>query len=260
MRHGAAALLTVAALCVAAGCGGSGSTASATTTASAGTHDGRHRHACIAPPAPRRNRGPRPAGAPWHPTALARARQPHRPRLDRGVRALRLPHLRRRAPHRRPRGDRALRAHRQGEPRVPRHRRQHPVARPRPRAERGRRLGPAARLGVRPARLPARPREAGCRPGTPSESPAQLATALGLDMEAWDDELVRPSRLAQVEAAANVAAVARFSNYPVFLLRARTKSRATLRRPHRSEIGGGVRDGDREGAAPTRLTPSPAAP
>jgi thioredoxin family protein len=61
----------------------------------------------------------------------------------------------------------------------------------------------------------------GSAPGTPAESPARLATALGLDVQAWGDELARPSRLAQVEAAANVAAVARFSTYPVFLVRAR---------------------------------------
>ena len=79
-------------------------------------------------------------------------------------------------------------------------------------------------------------------------------------MDAWDDELVRPARLAQVEAAANVAAVARFSTYPVFLLRARTSPEQPFVVLTAPSSVRGVRDGDREGAAPARLTPSPAAP
>jgi protein-disulfide isomerase len=63
--------------------------------------------------------------------------------------------------------------------------------------------------------------------GATAERPARLAAALGLDMQAWDGEIAAPARLAEVVAAANVAAVARFTTFPVFLVRAR----ATPERP-----------------------------
>lgn len=53
------------------------------------------------------------------------------------------------------------------------------------------------------------------------EPSARLAAALGLDARGWNDELENPAWSAQVKGAADVAAVARFSTYPVFLVRAR---------------------------------------
>lgn len=58
--------------------------------------------------------------------------------------------------------------------------------------------------------------------GTPTESAARLAAALGLDVQAWRKGIAQPAGLADVKAAASVAAVARFSTFPVFLLRARS--------------------------------------
>jgi protein-disulfide isomerase len=59
--------------------------------------------------------------------------------------------------------------------------------------------------------------------GSSSDSPAELAAALGLDEERWGDEIANPKWPAQVTAAGNVAAAARFSTYPVFLVRARAR-------------------------------------
>ena len=56
---------------------------------------------------------------------------------------------------------------------------------------------------------------------TPAETAAKLATALGLDVRGWNDERAHPAWAAQVKAAASVAAAARFSSFPVFLVRAR---------------------------------------
>jgi len=60
--------------------------------------------------------------------------------------------------------------------------------------------------------------------GAPAESSAQLAAALGLDVRGWNDERAKPAWSSQVKAAASVAAVARFSAFPVFLVRARDNS------------------------------------
>ena len=57
--------------------------------------------------------------------------------------------------------------------------------------------------------------------GALPEPSARLAAALGLDVQGWSNGLETPARSAQIRAAANVAAVARFSTYPVFLVRAR---------------------------------------
>jgi protein-disulfide isomerase len=59
--------------------------------------------------------------------------------------------------------------------------------------------------------------------GTPTESPARLAGALGLDVQRLEKDARRPAAETQVEAAQNVAAAARMSTYPVFLLRARSR-------------------------------------
>jgi len=53
------------------------------------------------------------------------------------------------------------------------------------------------------------------------EPSARLAAALGLDIAGWKDGLENPAWSSEVKAAANVAAVARFSTFPVFLIRAR---------------------------------------
>ena len=58
------------------------------------------------------------------------------------------------------------------------------------------------------------------------EPSARLAAALGLDARGWNDELENPAWASQVEGAADVAAVARFSTYPVFLVRARDNPKA----------------------------------
>lgn len=58
-------------------------------------------------------------------------------------------------------------------------------------------------------------------PGTPAESSAKLAAALGLDARRWNEKRAEPAWSEQVKAAASVAAVARFSVFPVFLVRAR---------------------------------------
>ena len=55
----------------------------------------------------------------------------------------------------------------------------------------------------------------------PREPDARLAAVLGLDVPAWRRDRVRPRWRAELEAAANVAAVARFESLPVFLVRAR---------------------------------------
>ena len=57
--------------------------------------------------------------------------------------------------------------------------------------------------------------------GALPEPSARLAAALGLDARGWNEDLEQPARSAQIRAAASVAAVARFSTYPVFLVRAR---------------------------------------
>ena len=63
----------------------------------------------------------------------------------------------------------------------------------------------------------------GAPQGTNPESNARLAGALGLDGKRLGRDTARPEWLTQVRAAASVAAVARMSAFPVFLLRARTK-------------------------------------
>lgn len=55
----------------------------------------------------------------------------------------------------------------------------------------------------------------------PREPDARLAAALRLDVPAWTRARVRPRWRAELEAAANVAAVARFEALPVFLVRGR---------------------------------------
>ena len=222
MRQGAAALLTVAALCVAAGCGGSGSTESATTTASAGTHTGVTATGASLPrplagTVARVRRELR--GIPQHSLVLGSPTAP--------VSIVEYGHFA--CPT-------CAAAHRTVVPEVIERYVRTGKASLEFRGIGGDTPSRARDLALSAAAASAQRRgweyvqlaylrgleKPGAAQGTPSESPAQLATALGLDMEAWDDELVRPSRLAQVEAAANVAAVARFSNYPVFLLRART--------------------------------------
>jgi len=64
------------------------------------------------------------------------------------------------------------------------------------------------------------------RVGAPPEPSARLAAALGLDARGWNDDLESPAWSAQVKGAAGVAAIARFSTYPVFLVRARDNSRS----------------------------------
>lgn len=57
--------------------------------------------------------------------------------------------------------------------------------------------------------------------GAPGESSAELAAALGLDARRWNEKRAEPAWSEQVKAAASVAAVARFSVFPVFLVRSR---------------------------------------
>jgi hypothetical protein len=63
----------------------------------------------------------------------------------------------------------------------------------------------------------------GARPGTEAEPVARLARALGLDATRLAGDASEPESLTELRAAANVAAAARFSAFPVFLLRARAR-------------------------------------
>jgi hypothetical protein len=57
--------------------------------------------------------------------------------------------------------------------------------------------------------------------GTPSEPDARLAAALGLDLPRWRRDRALPRWQRELLADANVAAVARFAQLPVFLVRGR---------------------------------------
>ena len=160
-----------------------------------------------------------------------------------------------------PRGDRALRAHRQGEPRVPRRRRRDAVPRARPRAgaaaASAQRRGwdfvqlaylrglekpgpPGNAVGVaRPARDRARPRH-GAR-GTTSSSGRRGSR------RSRPPPTSRPSPACPRPIRCSCSARGRSPEQPFVVLTAPSSVRR-------------VRDGDREGAAPARLTPSPAAP
>ena len=176
---------------------------------------------------------------------------PTRPGHDRRVRALRVPHLRRRPPDGRPGGDRALRAHGQGEPRVPRRRAaRRPSRRPRSRARAVRRVGAAARLGLRPARLPAQPRERGPGRRRRASRPARHAPSASTWSRVASDEL-RAAGVA--DAGRGCRAMSRRS--PGLDL-SRCSCSVPARSPSEpfvvltaSGLGRGVRDGDRKGAA-----------
>jgi hypothetical protein len=57
--------------------------------------------------------------------------------------------------------------------------------------------------------------------GTPTEPDARLAAALGLDLPRWRRDRALPRWRTELLADANVAAVARFAQLPVFLVRGR---------------------------------------
>jgi len=57
--------------------------------------------------------------------------------------------------------------------------------------------------------------------GTPKEPDARLAAALGLDLPRWRRDRALPRWQRELLADANVAAVARFAQLPVFLVRGR---------------------------------------
>ena len=57
--------------------------------------------------------------------------------------------------------------------------------------------------------------------GTPTEPDARLAAALGLDLPRWRRDRALPRWQRELLADANVAAVARFAQLPVFLVRGR---------------------------------------
>ena len=60
------------------------------------------------------------------------------------------------------------------------------------------------------------------------ETSAELAAALGLDIPSWRRDRAKPASASEIEAAANVAAVGRFSAYPVFLVRSRNRPDQTF--------------------------------
>ena len=191
-------------------------------------------------------RGTRPEAAEGHPAARPRARQPARTHDDRRVRLVRVPCLRRCAPGPRAAGDRPLRPHRQGEPRVPWRCGRSRIGGSRSDLGVVGGVGAAPRVGLPPARLSPQPRGHAAR--DVGESPAKLADALGLDAAGLGTDAGRPEWGTQVGRRRTSPASSRMSTFPVFLAARTREAGSPVRRPDAARLVGCLRRCRREGA------------